>query len=109
MKALHMRNAPSVRGGHVPSSGAMSRGVGHMPRLDTIQMVEKAIKGDKVFSSKNQLWRSLPKAMQYPTLLTILDYLERSNKIMIEKDGSIVWTFVDSRAARKSLEDSAPL
>lgn len=81
----------------------------HMPRLDTIQMVEKAIKSDKVFSSKNQLWRSLPKQVQYPTLLTILDYLEQSNKIMYEKDGSIVWTFVDSAAARKSLKESTPL
>lgn len=72
-------------------------------------MVEKAIKGNEVFSSKNQLWRSMPKAMQYPTLLTILDYLERSNKIVMEKDGSIVWTFVDSRAARKSLKDSTPI
>jgi hypothetical protein len=109
MKTLHARNAPQGRG-RVPSGGAVSkRSMGHMPRLDTIQMVEKAIKGDKVFSSKNQLWRNLPKAMQYPTLLTILDYLERSNKIMIEKDGSIVWTFVDSQAARKSLQDSTPL
>lgn len=81
----------------------------HMPRLDTIQMVEQAIKSDKVFSSKNQLWRSLPKQVQYPTLLTILDYLEESNKIMYEKDGSIVWTFVDSAAARKSLKESTPL
>jgi hypothetical protein len=109
MKVLHMRNAPRVQG-RVPASRSTStRSVGHMPRLDTIQMVEKAIKGDKVFSSKNQLWRSLPKAMQYPTLLTILDYLERSNKIIVEKDGSIVWTFVDSQAARKSLKDSTPI
>lgn len=97
-------------GGRVPARRAMStRSLGHMPRLDTIQMVEETIKGDKVFSSKNQLWRSLPKAMQYPTLLTTLDYLEKSNKIIIEKDGSIVWTFVDSQAARKSLKDSTPL
>ena len=81
----------------------------HMPRLDTIQMVEQAIKSDKTFSSKNQLWRSLPKQVQYPTLLTILDYLEQSNKIMYEKDGTIVWTFVDSAAARKSLRESTPL
>lgn len=81
----------------------------HMPRLDTIQMVEQAIKGDKTFSSKNLLWRSLPKQVQYPTFLTILDYLEQSNKIIYEKDGTIVWTFVDSAAARKSLKESTPL
>jgi hypothetical protein len=80
-----------------------------MPRLDTIQMVEKAIKDDKVFYSKNQLWRSLPKQVQYPTFVKILDYLEQSNKIMYEKDGTIVWTFVDSAAAKRSLGESTPL
>lgn len=109
MKVLHMRNAPRVQGRVPASISTSARSIGHMPRLDTIQMVENAIKGDKVCSSKNQLWRSLPKAMQYPTLLTILDYLERSNKIIMEKDGSIVWTFVDSQAARKSLKDSTPI
>jgi hypothetical protein len=82
---------------------------GHMPRLDTIQMVEKVIKDDKVFYSKNQLWRSLPKQVQYPTFVKILDYLEQSNKIMYEKDGTIVWTFVDSAAAKRSLGESTPL
>jgi hypothetical protein len=82
---------------------------GHMPRLDTIQMVEKTIKDDKVFYSKNSLWRKLPKQVQYPTFVKILDYLEQSNKIMYEKDGTIVWTFVDSAAARKSLKESTPL
>jgi hypothetical protein len=82
---------------------------GHMPRLDTIQMVEKAIKNEKMFHSKNSLWRSLPKQVQYPTFVKILDYLEQSNKIMYEKDGSIVWIFADSAAARKSLRESTPL
>ncbi|NWG36571.1 hypothetical protein [Nitrososphaera sp.] len=82
---------------------------GHTPRLDTIQMVEKAIKNDKKFYSKNQLWRSLPKQVQYPTFVKILDYLEESNKIMYEKDGTIIWTFADSAAARKSLKESTPL
>lgn len=82
---------------------------GHMPRLDTIQMVEKTIKNDKIFYSKNTLWRRLPRQVQYPTFVKILDYLEQSNKIMYEKDGSIVWTFADSAAAKRSLKESTPL
>lgn len=69
----------------------------------------KRPKNDKIFYSKNQLWRSLPKQVQYPTFVKILDYLEQSNKIMYEKDGTIVWTFVDSAAARKSLRESTRL
>lgn len=82
-----------------------------MPRLDTIRMVEAALRGSRTFTSKNQLWRSLPKQVQYPTFMTILEYLEESNKIVYAKDGSIVWTFMDSSnlAARKSLERALPL
>lgn len=80
-----------------------------MEHIDTIQIMERTIKNDKRFYSKNQLWRNLPKQVQYPTFAKILDYLEESNKIMYEKDGTIIWTFADSAAARKSLKESTPL
>lgn len=64
----------------------------HYPRLDTVIMVEEAIKKAKEYPSKAQLLRSLPKKIMYQTFLLILDYLERSNKIYIDKgDGKIVW------------------
>jgi hypothetical protein len=72
-----------------------------MPRLDTIKMVEDALKSDITFATKNQLWRSLLKQVQYPTFMTILDYLEDNSKIMYVKDDSIVRTFVDTPNARK--------
>jgi len=81
----------------------------HMPTLGTIKMVEKSLKSDKSFSSKNQLLRSLPKQIQYPTFIKILNYLEESNKIIFEKDGSIIWTFVDTNIARNSLKESTKL
>jgi hypothetical protein len=62
-----------------------------MPRLDTIQMVEETISKARGFDSKNKLWRALPKQVQYKTFTTILDYLEKSYKIMYSKDGSIMW------------------
>jgi hypothetical protein len=96
-----MPAASARRSGHTPNV--------HMPNLDTILMVEKAIKSHEVFETKNQLLRSLPKSMQYPTLLTTLAYLQDSNKIVIEKDGTIIWTFVDTPEARKSLEESKSL
>jgi len=80
-----------------------------MPQLDTIMMVEETIRKNEVFETKNQLVRNLPKTMQYGTLLTILNYLKNSNKIVIEKDGKIIWTFVDTPEARKSLRESRSL
>lgn len=81
----------------------------HMPRLDTILMVEKAIKEAKRYPSKNQLFRSLEKQVQYQTLNTILDYLESSNKIIYDEEGAIIWIFADNRKLRKLLAESTRL
>lgn len=86
-----------------------SRTISHMPRLDTIEMVEDMISEKKEFSSKNKLWRSLPKQIQYKTFTTILDYLERSNKIMYDKKGSILWIFADNPRLKKLHRESSAL
>lgn len=86
-----------------------SRTTSHMPRLDTIEMVEDIISEKKEFSSKNRLWRSLPKQIQYKTFTTILDYLERSNKIMYDKKGSILWIFADNPKLKKLHRESTAL
>ncbi len=86
-----------------------SRTISHMPRLDTIEMVEELISDKKEFSSKNRLWRALPKQVQYPTLLTILKYLEKSNKIMYDKEGAILWIFADNPKIKKLHRESTVL
>lgn len=62
----------------------------HYPRLDTILMVEEAIKKRGEYPSKRQLWLSLPRRIMYQTFNLILEYLEESGKIVI-KDGKIIW------------------
>ncbi len=83
--------------------------VTHMPRLDTIKMVESALKKQKSYLTKNQLWRALPKQVQYPTFKKILDYLEESNKITYDRDGTIVWIFADSTKLKRLLRQSVVL
>ena len=63
----------------------------HYPRLDTVLMVEDAIKNAKDYLSRMQLWKSLPKQTQYQTFQVILKYLEKSNKIIFTKDNKIMW------------------
>lgn len=64
----------------------------HYPRLDTVLMVEETIKNAKEYPTKAQLLEALPKKMMYQTFLLILNYLEESNKILIDRnDGRIVW------------------
>ena len=77
----------------------------HMPRLDTVIMVEDALKGLDYYPTKNQLWRALPKMVMWQTFGVILDYLQKSNKILIDK-GRLVWIFADSRKARKLVRKS---
>lgn len=80
----------------------------HEPQLDTILMVENAIKESKSYTTKKELLESLPKKIQYQTFNRILDYLESSNKIMF--DGrNIIWIFPDNPKLKKLLETSVKL
>jgi hypothetical protein len=117
MKMLNIRPAAMSRGSSRPSgrrglgTGKTTRRAGgyHEPTLPTIQMVEAAIKQAKEYPSKYKLWRSLPKSMQYQTLEKVLNYLEASNKIMVDKDGAIIWIFADNQKLEKLLEESTRL
>ncbi len=77
----------------------------HEPRLDTILMVEREIQKAKSYPTKKELWQSLPRKIQYQTFNRILDYLEGSNKILLDKT-EIVWTFPSNAKLRKLLQDS---
>jgi hypothetical protein len=73
----------------------------HYPRLDTVLMIEDAIKNAKEYPTKAQLLRSLPKKVMYQTFNLILEYLQKSNKILIDKrDGKIVWIFGNEKLDR---------
>ena len=80
----------------------------HEPKLDTILMVEKAIKEAEKYPSRMELWRSLPKKIQYQTFKRILEYLESSNKIMFN-NREIIWIFPDNPKLKKLLETSVKL
>ena len=64
----------------------------HYPRLDTILMVEKTIKELDIYPTRKELWQKLPKKVQYQTFKIIIEYLQDSNKIIIEKN-KIIWIF----------------
>jgi hypothetical protein len=79
----------------------------HYPRLDTVLMIEDAIRRMDC-PSKARLWKSLPRKVMYQTFLVVLDYLEKSNKIIITKKGGVEWVFADARAAREMVRRSRP-
>ena len=86
----------------------MTTKVIHEPQLDTILMVEKALRETKSYPTKKELLESLPKQIQYQTFNRILEYLESSNKIVY--DGrQIIWVFPDNPKLKKLMETSIKL
>lgn len=63
----------------------------HWPTLNTVIMVEDTLKkmNESVVSVAN-LKRKLPRQVNHITLMVILEYLERSNKIAVTLKG-ITW------------------
>ena len=70
------------------------------PRLDTVLMVEEAIRKHDGELRKRKLWESLPKKMMYQTFCVVINYLFYSRKISIDSEGKIGWIYYPE-AARK--------
>ncbi|MFH0836073.1 MAG: hypothetical protein V1834_02815 [Candidatus Micrarchaeota archaeon] len=63
----------------------------HAPTLNTVLMVEKVLQEmDESVITVAELKRRLPKQVNHNTLMVILDYLDKSNKIYIGVKG-ITW------------------
>ena len=77
----------------------------HEPQLDTILMVEKAILEAEDYPTRMQLWRSLPKKMQYQTFKRILEYLEASGKIAFNTT-KIIYTGVNNEKLEALMKSS---
>lgn len=86
----------------------MAKNVLHEPQLDTILMVEKAIKDAKQYNTRAELWKNLPTKIQYQTFLRILKYLEASNKILLDNH-KIIWIAADNPKLRELLNESKTL
>lgn len=77
------------------------------PTLGTIKMVEEALSKMSKYPTKNKLWRTLPRQVQYPIFKEILKYLEESNKLMY-KDDLIVWTFANNPGLENLKKETKP-
>jgi len=63
----------------------------HWPTLNTVIMVEETLKRiNESVISVAELKRKLPRQVNHITLMIILEYLERSNKIAVSLKG-ITW------------------
>jgi len=77
----------------------------HSPNLKTILMVEKTLQkaADRIIKVA-ELKKMLPKQVNHNTLIEILDYLDRSNKIYVNPKG-MMWIVNDSPKLRKAIAE----
>jgi len=65
--------------------------IARSPTLQTVLMVEKFIEEHSGEYKKTDLFKNLPRKVMWQTFQVIMEYLERSYKIIIEKDGVVTY------------------
>ena len=81
----------------------------HSPTLNTVLMVEHAIKNmAKSVIKISELKKRLPRQVNHNTLKVILEYLEESNKIAVTMKG-ITWIHNTNPALRKAIAQGLEL
>lgn len=77
----------------------------HWPTLNTVIMVEETLKKMKEsIISIAELKRNLPRQVNHNTLMLILHYLERNNKIAVSLKG-ITWIHNTNPHLRKAITE----
>jgi hypothetical protein len=81
----------------------------HWPNLNTVIMVEETLKKmPESVMSVPELKNNLPRKVNHNTLHLILDYLERSNKILIGLKG-ITWIYNQDSKIKKAIDEGFEL
>ena len=70
------------------------------PTLNTVLMVEDALRKAGEVLTIGKLKRILPKQVMHQTLMAVIDYLEYSGKIVVH-DGKVLWTFKPQSKLKK--------
>lgn len=74
-------------------------GIKHSPTLNTVLMIEDALRKANDLMSIAELKRKLPKKVMHQTIIQVLNYLQHSGKIIIGTKG-VLWIY----APRKELD-----
>ncbi|MBS3144285.1 hypothetical protein J4208_01745 [Candidatus Woesearchaeota archaeon] len=72
------------------------------PTLNTLLMVEETLMNADEMLTIAELKRRLPKQVMHQTLMSIIDYLEYSGKIIVH-DEKVLWTYNNNSKLRKAI------
>jgi hypothetical protein len=64
---------------------------GRSPTLQTVLMVEQFIEKNSGDYKKTELFRSLPRKVMWQTFQIIMNYLEKSLRIVYDEEGFVVY------------------
>jgi hypothetical protein len=79
------------------------------PTLNTVLMVERVLRNmNESVITIAELKRKLPKQVNHNTLMLILDYLEKSNKIAVSLRG-ITWIHNPNERLKKAIGEGLEL
>ena len=79
--------------------------VKHWPTLNTVIMVERTLKNMRnSVMTIAELKRGLPRQVNHNTLMIILEYLEKSNKILVGLKG-ITWIHNPSQKLKRAIAE----
>jgi hypothetical protein len=70
---------------------AQTNAIARSPTLQTVLMVEKFIDEHSGEYKKTEIFNNLPKKVMWQTFQVIIEYLERSFRVVIEKDGKVLY------------------
>jgi hypothetical protein len=73
---------------------------------NAIRLVEDLIKKSESYPTESQLFYRLHGKINHTSLKNILAGLERHNRIIRDKDGSIIWIYADTPRAKRLLRES---
>ncbi len=73
------------------------------PTLDTVLMVEETVKKNSGEFTRRKIWLKLPRKVMWQTYVKIIEYLESINKIIISKEGIVVYIW-NPKLAEKFLK-----
>jgi len=65
--------------------------IARSPTLQTVLMVEKFIDKNSGEYTKTQVFKNLPKKVMWQTFQVIMEYLENTYRIIINKDGKVIY------------------
>ena len=81
----------------------------HWPTLNTVMMVEDTLKSmNESIVTIAELKRKLPRQVNHLTLMVILEYLEKSNKITATLKG-ITWIYNDNPLLKRRISQGMEL